>query len=133
MNMKSILKASLIGVLVWALVFTAFSILAFVPVVKDSLDLQASILAVLIVPFATLGATLYYKNGNHDHGLKVGLISVVIALSLDALITVPYIEIPNGGSYQSFFGYPLLYLLVAVNILTFYLYWRLKVMNKHEQ
>ena len=125
----NIIRAICVGALVWGFIFTAFSILSYLPLIQDSLDMQALIIAVLIVPFAIFGASLYYKNGNMDNGLKVGLVMVAIAFSLDALITVPLLEIPNGRGYQSFFTYPLLYLLAAVNVLSVYLYWRLKIVR----
>jgi Family of unknown function (DUF5367) len=115
-----------VGALIWFLIFSAFAILAYLPVTKDSLNAQALFVAILIIPFATFGASIYYKNGNKDHGFKVGLLMVIIAFLLDALITVPLLEIPNGRSYQSFFSYPLLYLLGFINMLTIYLYWKLK-------
>lgn len=123
-------RAISVGALVWVCIFIAFSVLSYLPVIKDSLEKQALIVALLIVPFATFGAFLYYKNGNKGHGLVVGLVMVATAFSLDALITVPLMEIPNGRGYQSFFSYPLLYLLAAVNVLSVYLYWRFKIVRQ---
>jgi len=115
------------GSLVWLMVFTAFAILGFVPIIKESLDLQASIIGILIVPFAIVGASIYYKNGNKENGLTTGIIMALTALILDAIITVPLIEIPKGGSYQSFYSYPLLWVLVMINIATVYFFWKLKI------
>jgi len=120
-------RAILIGALVWVLVLIAFTILGTMPGIKDSLNLQALIVSILIIPFAIFGASIYYKNGNKNNGFIVGIIMAVTALTLDALITVPLFEIPNGGSYLSFYTFPLLWLLVAVNITTVYSYWKLKV------
>lgn len=121
------MRAVLIGALVWLFIFISFTALAYIPVVKDSLNQQAFIVAILIIPFAVFGANIYYKNGNKENGFIVGLIMVVTALLLDALITVPFVEIPKGNSYQSFYTYPLLWLLAIVNVMTIYLYWRLKI------
>lgn len=123
------IRAILTGSLVWLLVFTAFAVLAYLPRFKDSLDLQASIVGILIIPFAILGASIYYKNGNKDHGLAVGSTMALTALLLDVLITVPFVVIPTGGSFQSFFTYPLLWVLVLINILTTYFYWKRKIAN----
>lgn len=120
-------RAILSGALTWLFVAIAFSVLGYIPVIKDSLNQQTLIIAVLIVPFAILGASVYYRNGNKGNGVIIGLIMVATALVLDALITVPFIEMPKGGSYKSFYAYPLLWLLVLVNIATVYFYWRLKV------
>ncbi len=127
--MKNI-RAILIGALVWVFIFAAFAGLAYLPNIKDSLDQQALIVDILIIPFATFGAFIYYKNGNKNNGFIVGLIMVVTALTLDALITVPLVEIPNGRSYESFFTYPLLWMLAAVNIGTVFFYWILIVKRR---
>lgn len=116
-----------IGTLIWFLVFTSFAVLDALPSLNGNVDSQAFILSFFIVPFAIFGAYIYYKNGNHDHGIKTALIMGITALVLDALITVPLVEIPQGRSYQSFFSYPQLYLLVALNMLSIYLYWRIRV------
>ncbi|MEM0575821.1 DUF5367 family protein [Flavobacterium polysaccharolyticum] len=121
------IRAILTGALVWLLIFIVFAILSNISITKDSLNLQASIVGIFIIPFATFGASIYYKNGNKNNGFIVGLIMVATALVLDAIITVPLIEIPHGRGYQSFYTYPLLWLLVAVNLATVYFYWKLKV------
>jgi Family of unknown function (DUF5367) len=121
------LRAILIGALVWLFLFITFALLGYVPVIKDSLNQQAFIVGILIIPFATFGAFIYYKNGNNENGFIVGLIMVVTALVLDALITVPLLEIPSGRSYQSFFTYFGLWILAIINLTTVYLYWKFKV------
>lgn len=121
------IRAVLTGALVWLFIFIAFICVGYVPIIKDSLNMQALIVAILLIPFALFGASMYYKNGNKDKGLNLGIIMVITGLTLDALITVPFVEIPNGGSYQSFYTYPLLWLLVGVNLTTVYFYWKLKI------
>jgi hypothetical protein len=121
------IRAILTGALVWIFILIAFICLGYVPILKDSLNLQALIVGILIIPFALFGASIYYKNGNKDNGAVLGVKMVVTALLLDALITVPFVEIPNGGSYHSFYTYPLLWLLVAINIATVYFYWKIKM------
>ncbi len=123
----NISRAVLAGTLVWLLIFSSFGLLGYVPGLKDSLNQQALIVSVLIIPFAILGARVYYKHGNTENGIWVGFVMVVTALVLDALITVPFIEIPSGGSYLRFYGYPLLWLLVALNMATVYVYWRIRL------
>ncbi|MEZ0129588.1 DUF5367 family protein [Flavobacterium sp. LBUM151] len=39
---------------------------------------------------------------------------------LDALITVPFVEIPNGRNYYSFFSSPILWIFAGINIVTVY-------------
>jgi hypothetical protein len=120
-------RAISIGTMVWALIFLTFAILGFAPTIKDSLNLQVLVVGILIVPYAIFGASVFYKKGNKENGVTVGVIMALTALILDGLITVPLIEIPKGGSYQSFYSFPLLWLLVTINIATVYFYWKLKV------
>ncbi|NGM66818.1 DUF5367 family protein [Sphingobacterium sp. SGR-19] len=119
-------RAISIGAMVWAFIFLTFAVLEFVPAIKDSLNLQMLVVGILIVPYAIFGASIFYRNGNEENGMKVGVIMALTALILDALVTVPLIEIPRGGSYQSFYSFPLLWLLAFINIGTIYVYWRLK-------
>jgi hypothetical protein len=124
MNVKRAISS---GVVVWTFASIAFAILGSMEATKNSLNLQASVVGILIVPFAIVGAYIYFKNGNRDNGLILGTIMAATALALDALITVPFLEMPNGGSYQSFYAYPELWILATVNLATVYLYWMLKV------
>lgn len=119
------IRAISTGALIWLFIFITFASLSYVPVIKHSLTQQALIVGVFIIPFALLGASLFYKNGNKLHGLVAGVIMSITAIILDALITVPLVEIPKGGSYESFFTFPLFWLLVAINTVTIYLYWKL--------
>lgn len=128
----NIFRAIIAGAIVWAFVISTFVLLGFLPSVKDSLNLQGTIVGVLIVPFASLGAFLYYRNGNRDKGLPVSILMVATALLLDALVTVPFVEIPNGGSYQSFYSSPVLWILVAINVATVFLYWKKAVAPQHQ-
>ncbi|PRD54652.1 DUF5367 family protein [Sphingobacterium gobiense] len=119
-------RAISIGAMVWVFIFLTFAVLEYVPTIKDSLNLQVLAVGILIVPYAIFGASIFYKNGNEEHGMKVGIIMALTALILDAVVTVPFVEIPRGGSYQSFFSFPLLWVLAFINIATVYFYWRLK-------
>jgi hypothetical protein len=119
------------GVFVWMLVITTFTVLGLMSGTRDSFLLQSIIVSFLMFGYATLGAILYYKKGNREHGVSVGLIISTTALTLDVLITVPFFEIPAGRSYQSFFTSPVLWVLVVINILTVYVYYLLSVKVKH--
>lgn len=120
-------RAILTGAFVWVLVLTSFIVVSMLPGIKDSLNKQGIIVGLLLIPYALTGAYLYYKNGNKANGWKVGAVMTATALLGDALVTVPFVEMPNGGSYASFFTSPVLWLLVAVNISTVFFYWRKKV------
>ena len=84
----------------------------------------------MIILYSSTGAYFYYKNGAKTNGLTLGIVMSFTALILDALITVPYVEIPNGRSYQSFFLSPFLWLLALVNVITVYSLWRVKIRAK---
>src|SRR5688572_2893208 len=103
-------RAILSGVLVWLLVISTFTTLEAIPGIKDSFQQQSIITGILMVLYAMLAAVFYYKKGNRDHGLKVGLVISATALVLDVFITVPFFEIPNGRGYQSFFTSPVLWI-----------------------
>lgn len=124
-----LIRAVLTGAFLWLCIFCTFGILDAIPGLEGEVDTQAIIVAILIIPFAVLGAFIYYKNDRTPHGLLVGFIIALTALVLDALITVPLVEIPKGNSYEDFFTYPLLWLLIVINIATVYIYWRLKLMQ----
>lgn len=123
-----IVQAILSGSIVWMFVLTAFSIMSFIPGIKNSEMQQGLIIGILLIPFASIGAAHYYRKGDTTNGFKVGLVMVSSALFLDVIVTVPMVEIPyNGGSYFAFFTNPLLWFLVVENLVVVYLYWRLKV------
>lgn len=121
------LKILLPGILVWIAVSISFYILSFVPLVNSSFPLQALLVMMLIVFYANESAKLYYKTGLKIHGLVIGIIMSFMGLLLDILITVPFFEIPNGRNYQTFFSNPVLWILICLNTLTVYFYWRTKI------
>ncbi|HOX82834.1 MAG TPA: DUF5367 family protein [Chryseolinea sp.] len=121
-------SAILSGSIVWILVLIVFTLLSFIPGIKDSEIQQEFLIGILIIPMSLFGAALYYRNVSNVNGFKLGLVMVSTALLLDAFITVPVVEIPyNASSYRTFFTNPLLWILVLENVIVVYLYWRLKV------
>ncbi|NNF32933.1 MAG: DUF5367 family protein [Saprospiraceae bacterium] len=99
-HLKSALISSLI---VYAIAIIAFVASYFYPVMDDA-DLQANyVLSFVIIPAAFIGAHIYYRKGHLTNGIVLGLIMFLIAIVLDALITVPFFIIPYGGDYISFF------------------------------
>lgn len=120
-------RAILSGIIVWMCVIITFTVLSYIPGIKDSFILQTIVVGIVIIAYARLAAMFYYKKNVNDHGLKVGLVLSATALVLDALITVPFFEIPKGSDYVSFFSSPALWLLVSINLITVYFYWRKRV------
>lgn len=124
------LKILLPGISVWLCVSLSFYILGFIPLINGSFRSQAVIAMIFIVLYANESAFFYYKNGIKLHGLLLGIIMSLTALLLDALITVPFIEIPNGRSYYSFFSSPVLWILAGINSITVYCFWKMKIKSK---
>ncbi|MGB5664161.1 DUF5367 family protein [Eudoraea sp.] len=99
-------KALIAAAIVWTLGVTAYILSDFVKIV-DNPDLQANVVLTLaLIPSAILGTKFYYKNGAHTNGFKLGVFMFLIAICLDAIITVPVFIIPAGGDHHSFFSDP---------------------------
>ncbi len=121
------LKAILCGVLLWICVAVTFFILEHTPIIKDSVSIQTIISCVLIVFYAAIAASFYYKKQNTLSGISLGVIMSLTALIFDILLFVPLVEIPKGNTYQDFFTNPLLWVLTLLNITTVYCYWKKRI------
>jgi len=117
------------GAMIWLLIFITFTIMSFIPVVKNSEIQQNLILYVVLIPIVIFGAKFYYKSGDKTNGFIIGGIMAVIGLILDALITVPFVIMPHNGSYVSFFINPLLWITTIEFILIVFLFWKYKVIK----
>ncbi len=125
MNLK---RAILFGALIWLLVFVEWSILVFAPYVKESINLQWTIHFILLIPIVGYATHSYYKKKSKDHGLVVGLIMLLAALVLDAIISVPLFILPQGMTYAMFFLNPLMLAGMLEFLLISYAYYRFKVL-----
>lgn len=120
------IRAIIVGGFIWILGSSFYAASYLFPFLENQ-ELQANlVLALAIIPNAWLGAHIYYKGAN-IHGLIFGIIAVLTAILLDAIITVPYIIIPQGGSYQDFFSAPAFWLIAFEYLMVIILYWRIKV------
>lgn len=81
--------------------------------------------------YAMTAAKFYYQKKSNITGLALGIIMTATALLLDIFITVPFVEIPNGRNYQSFFSSPVLWLLVFITIMSIFFYWRKNIKAKN--
>ena len=119
-----------IGTLIWVLGVTLYTLSFFVPIMEN-VESQANLVLFLgIVPIVWLGCQLYYRNNREAHGLLLGLVFFGISGILDALITVPLLVVPNGGSYQSFFMDINFWLIGLEFILVSVLYWSFNIHQK---
>lgn len=122
-HLKSALISSLI---VYAIAIIAFVASYFYPVMDDA-DLQANyVLSFVIIPAAFIGAHIYYRKGHLTNGIALGLTMFLIAIVLDALITVPFFIIPYGGDYISFFTEPRFWLIGIEYISVVAAYWQIE-------
>ena len=125
--MKTTTRAVAAGILVWVLGALVYAASYFMPLMDD-LDLQSNIaLSISLIPFAWIGASIYYRKDDKTHGILVGSIMVLSAIILDGFITVPFMIIPYGGSYSSFFMAPGFWMIAFEYLMIIILYWRLKV------
>ena len=91
-------------------------------------EFQANlVLTLAVIPITIFGANFYYKKGNKTNGFKLGILMFSIAMTLDALITVPLFILPEGGSHFTFFTDPGFWLIAVEYILVVGLYWRFRV------
>lgn len=117
-------RAILLGIAIWIIAILFYSLSHYVPILENA-DTQANIvLFVIVMPLVWLGCYFYYKKGYQTHGYKVGQTMLLTAVALDALITVPFFIIPNGGNHYSFFtslGFWIIALeFLAVSVLYWY-------------
>jgi hypothetical protein len=122
-----IIKAIVIGIFIWILASSFYTASYYLPFLEN-LEMQANlVLAIAIIPNAWLGARVFYSTGSRMHGFSLASIILFIAIALDVMITVPFIIVPQGGSYRKFFGAPAFWLIALEYFLVVFSYWRFKV------
>lgn len=101
-----VLRAGLIGVVLWVLIFFEVSALMF-GFKLTSGPVYYTIHYIMLVLFSILGVLWYFWNSKLKkgflHGLEVGLTFVIVGIILDSIITIPLWIVPQGGSYSGFF------------------------------
>jgi len=111
------LRAILVGILLWVLVFVEVSIFQ---ISLQLTGLFGKILHyLLLIPIGILSAWIYYKSGDKLNGFLLGLLMLIVGIVLDLLITVPiFIE----GDFRSFYYDPFLWVgfLVAIVVVRTY-------------
>ncbi|AXT54584.1 hypothetical protein D1815_02025 [Aquimarina sp. AD1] len=124
------LRAISIGVIIWIIGVSIYTISFYIPILEDP-EFQANILLSLgILPVVWLGAKLYYRKKSTIKGYWLGVIFFLTATVLDILITVPFLIVPNGGSYYSFFAAAGFWLIGVEFIAMSTTYWYTKVFSK---
>jgi len=82
-------KATILGILLWVLIFVEFSALMFIPGLNSTVQV---ILHLIILPFLVwICCSMYFKKnkGGWKEGFLFGACLLIIGEILDALITVP--------------------------------------------
>ena len=103
MKNLNIKDAIISACVIWTLAVLAFITSYFVPILPDP-DLQANwVLSIALIPSAFIGTHLYYRRGHSTNGLVLGISMFLVAMILDATITVPFLVMPLGGDHISFF------------------------------
>ena len=124
--MKTI-RALLTALTVWIGGVGIFVASYYVPLMADP-DLQANIaLSLSLIPLGWLGSWSYYSKYNGPNGYFFGLIMVLTAVLLDALVTVPLLVLPQGGTYIDFFGATSFWFIALEYYLVVLLYWYVRV------
>ncbi len=122
-NLKSVFISALI---VYIIAIIAFVASYFYPVMDDA-DLQANyVLSFVIIPAAFIGAHIYYCKGHQTNGFVLGVAMFLIAIVMDASITVPFFIIPYGGDYISFFTDPGFWLIGVEYVSVVAAYWQIE-------
>ena len=116
------------GILVWILGISFYLLSYYVPILDNPEQQSNIVLALAIIPSACLGTYLFYKS-SYMKPSALALIFIIVAIILDALITVPVFVIPHEGSYSEFFGDPMFY-SIAVEFYVIVLYFGNHLTNK---
>ena len=125
-------RAISIGAIIWALGVSFFSLSFFLNILEDA-QLQANlVLFITVLPLVWMGSKLYYKRDYKTPGYIVGMTFFLVAAALDAMITVPFLVLPNGGTYYDFFTDMGFWLIGAEFVATATLYWFTKVYNTQQ-
>ena len=120
-------RAIFIGIVIWIIAILFYLISYYVPALEDA-DNQANIvLFITVIPLVWLGASYYYKKENKTHGFIVGQTMLLTAVALDALITVPFFVIPNGGNHYSFFTSLGFWIIAFEFLIVATLYWYIRI------
>ncbi len=123
LNLKRVTVA---GFIAYAIGVTVFLASFFIPIMSNP-KLQANLaLTIAIVPASIVGARYYLKKGNRTKGLFLGIGMFLTAMILDAVITVPFFVIPEGGDHLSFFTDPGFWLIALLYVTTVTIYTRIK-------
>lgn len=119
-----------IAILIWVIGVSIYSLSFYIPILEDQ-EFQANIfLSLGILPVVWFGTKLYYRKKSTTKGYWLGLAFFLVAAVLDALITVPFLMAPYGGTHYSFFTTIGFWLIGLEFVATTSFYWYIKTQNR---
>ncbi|GAB5564596.1 MAG: hypothetical protein Wins2KO_16590 [Winogradskyella sp.] len=125
------LKIIIIGIIIWTIGVSIYLLSFQFPILKNT-ELQANILLSLgILPVVWFGTKVYYRKKSTTKGYWLGLVFFLIATTLDALITVPFLVAPYGGTHYSFFTATGFWIIGLEFIATTTAFWFIKVQGRN--
>ncbi|NQX77948.1 hypothetical protein [Gilvibacter sp.] len=106
----------IVGLAIWLLGALSF-VLAYMLPFMENRKLQANLgLIGILFPLVWNANRIYYKKSSAINGWILGTLFFLISGTMYALVTVPLLFIPEGGSYADFYGDPIFWLIGAVFI-----------------
>lgn len=112
-----VLRAILLGMLMWVLIFVEISIVQGGFEVTGLMGMIIHYL--LLIPITILCALLYYKGRDRINGFLLGLVFLIVGAVLDMAITIPLFV---GRDYAGFYINAYMWIGFAVVFLTAGLY-----------
>ncbi|KAA1243406.1 DUF5367 family protein [Aquimarina sp. RZ0] len=100
------------AILVWILGVSFYLLSFYIPILENPEQQSNIVLILTIIPSACIGTYLFY-NKRWMKPSALALTFIIMAIILDALITVPVFAVPNGGTYSKFFGDPVFYTIIV--------------------
>ena len=120
-------RTILLGIAIWIIGILFYSISYAIPILENP-ETQANIvLFVVVMPLVWFACSFYYKKDTKTHGFKVGQTLLLTAVTLDALITIPFFVMPQGGSHYSFFTSLGFWIIAFEFLAVATLYWYIRV------
>ncbi|EAR00059.1 DUF5367 domain-containing protein [Maribacter sp. HTCC2170] len=120
-------RAILLGIAIWVIGILFYSLSFYTPILENAETQANLVLFIIVMPLVWLGCSYYYKKDNKTHGYKVGQTMLLTAVALDALITVPFFVIPNGGNHYTFFTSLGFWIIAFEFLAVAVLYWYTRV------
>ncbi|MEM9674436.1 MAG: DUF5367 family protein [Bacteroidota bacterium] len=121
MNIK---RAIISGVITWILGVLVYSAPYILPFIENSEQYVNVVFPLGVVLAVIIGAYFYYHSSYTTNGFRLGIVMIMVAIVLDALITVPLFIIPEGGNHFAFFTDLSFWLIAAEFVIVTGIYWR---------